>query len=290
MKQQMSYHEDSNKGVLYLVPTPIGNLEDMTFRAVRILTEVDLIAAEDTRQTRKLCSHFDIHTPLTRYDEHTKGKVGSQLIDQIREGKSIALVSDAGMPAISDPGQDIVSLAISEEIAVIVLPGANAALTALVASGLSTDQFYYHGFLPRQKKARAAELDRLKSIQASLIFYESPHRLKETLQAMNEVLGNRLISIGRELTKKFEEYQRGTLEEALDWVETGTIKGEFVIVVEGTTEEVVEDKWWDELEVNQHVEHYLSLGLSSKDAIKSVAKEREVPKREVYQSFHQESE
>lgn len=172
----------------------------------------------------------------------------------------------------------------------IVLPGANAALTALVASGLSTDQFYYHGFLPRQKKARAAELDRLKSIQASLIFYESPHRLKETLQAMNEVLGNRVISIGRELTKKFEEYQRGTLEEALDWVETGTIKGEFVIVVEGTTEEVVEDKWWDELGVNQHVEHYLSLGLSSKDAIKSVAKEREVPKREVYQSFHQESE
>ncbi|MEK4563127.1 16S rRNA (cytidine(1402)-2'-O)-methyltransferase [Alkalihalobacillus sp. FSL R5-0424] len=290
MKQQMSYREDSNQGVLYLVPTPIGNLEDMTFRAVRILTEVDLIAAEDTRQTRKLCSHFDIHTPLTRYDEHTKGKVGSQLIDQIREGKSIALVSDAGMPAISDPGQDIVSLAISEEIAVIVLPGANAALTALVASGLSTDQFYYHGFLPRQKKARAAELDRLKSIQASLIFYESPHRLKETLQAMNEVLGNRVISIGRELTKKFEEYQRGTLEEALDWVETGTIKGEFVIVVEGTTEEVVEDKWWDELGVNQHVEHYLSLGLSSKDAIKSVAKEREVPKREVYQSFHQESE
>lgn len=290
MKQQMSYHEDSSKGVLYLVPTPIGNLEDMTFRAVRTLKEVDLIAAEDTRQTRKLCSHFDIHTPLTRYDEHTKGKVGSQLIDQIKEGKSIALVSDAGMPAISDPGQDIVSLAISEEIAVIVLPGANAALTALVASGLSTNEFYYHGFLPRQKKARAAELDKLKSIQASLIFYESPHRLKEALQAMKEVLGNREISIGRELTKKFEEYQRGTLEEALEWVETGTVKGEFVIVVEGTTEEVIEEKWWTELGVNQHVEHYLSLGLSSKDAIKSVAKEREVPKRDVYQSFHQDSE
>ncbi|MFK3939441.1 16S rRNA (cytidine(1402)-2'-O)-methyltransferase [Alkalihalobacillus sp. NPDC078783] len=290
MQQQMSYHDDSNKGVLYLVPTPIGNLEDMTFRAVRILTEVDLIAAEDTRQTRKLCSHFDIHTPLTRYDEHTKGKVGTHLIDQIKEGKSIALVSDAGMPAISDPGQDIVGLAISEEIAVIVLPGANAALTALVASGLSTNEFYYHGFLPRQKKTRAAELDKLKSIRASLIFYESPHRLKEALQAMKEVLGNRAISIGRELTKKFEEYQRGTLDEALDWVETGTIKGEFVIVVEGTTEEVVEEKWWNELGVNQHVEHYLSLGLSSKDAIKSVAKEREVPKREVYQSFHQDSE
>lgn len=290
MKQQMSYHEDSSKGVLYLVPTPIGNLEDMTFRAVRTLKEVDLIAAEDTRQTRKLCSHFDIHTPLTRYDEHTKGKVGSQLIDQIKEGKSIALVSDAGMPAISDPGQDIVGLAISEEIAVIVLPGANAALTALVASGLSTNEFYYHGFLPRQKKARAAELDKLKSIQASLIFYESPHRLKEALQAMKEVLGNREISIGRELTKKFEEYQRGTLEEALEWVETGTVKGEFVIVVEGTTEEVIEEKWWTDLGVNQHVEHYLSLGLSSKDAIKSVAKEREVPKRDVYQSFHQDSE
>jgi 16S rRNA (cytidine1402-2'-O)-methyltransferase len=290
MKQQMSYHEDSSKGVLYLVPTPIGNLEDMTFRAVRTLKEVDLIAAEDTRQTRKLCSHFDIHTPLTRYDEHTKGKVGSQLIDQIKEGKSIALVSDAGMPAISDPGQDIVGLAISEEIAVIVLPGANAALTALVASGLSTNEFYYQGFLPRQKKARATELDKLKSIQASLIFYESPHRLKEALQAMKEVLGNREISIGRELTKKFEEYQRGTLEEALDWVETGTVKGEFVIVVEGTTEEVIEEKWWTELGVNQHVEHYLSLGLSSKDAIKSVAKEREVPKRDVYQSYHQDSE
>ncbi|MCM2676494.1 16S rRNA (cytidine(1402)-2'-O)-methyltransferase [Alkalicoccobacillus plakortidis] len=286
MQQQISYQTNPDKGVLYLVPTPIGNLEDMTFRAVRILNEVDVIAAEDTRQTRKLCSHFDIHTPLTRYDEHTKEKVGAHLIKQIKDGKSLALVSDAGMPAISDPGQEIVKLAISEEIAVIVLPGANAALTALVASGLSTNQFYYYGFLPRQKKARAEELKQISSINASLIFYESPHRIKETLSAIYEVLGNRQISIGRELTKKFEEYQRGTVEESLSWVETGIIKGEFVIVVDGTTEQQQEEKWWTELAINQHVEHYVSLGLSSKEAIKQVATEREVQKRDVYQSYH----
>ncbi|MDQ0209158.1 16S rRNA (cytidine(1402)-2'-O)-methyltransferase [Alkalicoccobacillus murimartini] len=286
MQQQISYQTESGKGVLYLVPTPIGNLEDMTFRAVRMLKEADVIAAEDTRQTRKLCSHFDIHTPLTRYDEHTKDKVGAHLIDQIKEGKTLALVSDAGMPAISDPGQEIVKLAISEEIPVIVLPGANAALTALVASGLSTNQFHYYGFLSRQKKTRSQELEQLSAINASLIFYESPHRIKETLAAIYEVLGNRKMSIGRELTKKFEEYQRGTVEEALTWVEVGTIKGEFVLVVEGTTEEKQVEKWWSELTINQHVDHYISLGMASKEAIKQVATEREVPKREIYQTYH----
>ncbi|TSB45082.1 16S rRNA (cytidine(1402)-2'-O)-methyltransferase [Alkalicoccobacillus porphyridii] len=288
MQQQKSFQTNPEKGVLYLVPTPIGNLEDMTFRAVRILKEVDSIAAEDTRQTRKLCSHFDIHTPLLRYDEHTKGKIGSQLITQVKNGRSIALVSDAGMPAISDPGQEIVQQAISSEIAVVVLPGANAALTALVASGLSTDHFYYHGFLPRQKKHRLEELEILSSIKATLVFYESPHRLKETLVALHDVLGNRFISIGRELTKKFEEYQRGTLEEAIEWIELGTIKGEFVLVVEGSNQEKQEDKWWDQLELNQHIEHYISLGMSSKEAIKQVAIDRDQPKREIYQSYHVE--
>ncbi|WP_100374365.1 16S rRNA (cytidine(1402)-2'-O)-methyltransferase [Bacillus sp. FJAT-45037] len=287
MKQQASYAEEGQVGMIYLVPTPIGNLEDMTFRAIRMLKEVDLIAAEDTRQTKKLCNHFEITTPLVRYDEHNKERAGVGLIDKVKAGQSIAFVSDAGMPAISDPGCDIVKLAVEEEIPVIALPGANAALTSLVASGLDTEQFYFVGFLPRQKKNRTEALEEIKAVKATLIFYEAPHRLKETIQALLFTLGNRKVSICRELTKKFEEYQRGTLEEAVEWCETGMIKGEFCLVVDGATEVIEEDMWWDQISEVQHVEHYVTLGMTSKEAIKQAAKDRDVPKREIYQAYHQ---
>ncbi|MDV2686736.1 16S rRNA (cytidine(1402)-2'-O)-methyltransferase [Alkalihalophilus lindianensis] len=287
MKQQASFREETEVGSIYLVPTPIGNLEDMTFRAIRTLKEADMIAAEDTRQSKKLCNHFDITTPLVRYDEHNKDKAGHMLIEKVKEGKSVALVSDAGMPAISDPGHDIVKLAITEEIAVIALPGANAALTSLVASGLNTEQFYFAGFLPRQKKHRYEALEELKSMRATLMFYEAPHRLKETIEALFTAFGNRRISICRELTKKFEEYQRGTLEEALVWCENGMVKGEFCLIVEGATEDIEEEKWWDNLELTQHVEHYIALGMTSKAAIKQVSTDRNLQKREVYQAYHQ---
>ncbi len=287
MKQQNSYLPEGVEGVLYLVPTPIGNLEDMTFRAVRILKEADIIAAEDTRQTMKLLRHFDIEASLISYHEHNKEKAGRALIEQIKEGKTVALVSDAGMPAISDPGQELVREAIEENIRVIALPGANAALTSLIASGLPTYQFQFIGFLPRQNKQRIEVLEQVKQSEATLLFYESPHRLKEALEAMFNVLGNRQVSICRELTKKFEEYQRGTLEEALEWCKYGTIKGEFSLVVEGRTEKEEMNKWWDALTVVQHVNHYIELGMSSKDAIKQAAREREVPKRDVYAAYHQ---
>ncbi|WP_088105956.1 16S rRNA (cytidine(1402)-2'-O)-methyltransferase [Halalkalibacter urbisdiaboli] len=286
MKQQQSYQRKNNKGNLYLVPTPIGNLEDMTFRAIRMLKESDMIAAEDTRQTMKLCRHFEIDTPLISYHEHNKQTAGPMLIEEMNNGKSIALVSDAGMPAISDPGYDLVQLAIQEELSVIALPGANAALTSLIASGLSTNQFQFVGFLPRQKKQRFDALNEIKELKATLMFYEAPHRLKDTLKGMYEVLGSRNICICRELTKKFEEYQRGTLEDAVEWCEEGTIKGEFCLIVEGATEVEIKDQWWDSLSLNQHVEHYINLGVSSKEAIKKVAVDRDIPKREVYQAFH----
>ena len=290
MRRQQKSFSDSNAGVLYLVPTPIGNLEDMTFRAIRILKEADLIAAEDTRQTVKLLNHFEISTPLTSYHEHNKRESGAKLLEEIKSGKTIALVSDAGMPAISDPGYDLVVAALAENIAVISLPGANAALTALIASGLPTEHFYYYGFLPRGKKERTAELERLKEILDPVIFYEAPHRLKETLSAIEKAWsGERQATISRELTKRFEEYIRGTISELIEWAEEETIRGEFCIIIEGATsnEDSEKHNWWEELQIKEHVEHYIEKeGLRSKDAIKRVADERGMPKREVYQLFH----
>ncbi|MDT8862628.1 16S rRNA (cytidine(1402)-2'-O)-methyltransferase [Alkalihalobacillus sp. MEB130] len=285
MNEQSSY-SDSMEGTLYLIPTPIGNLEDMTFRAVRMLKEVDIVAAEDTRQTRKLFNHFEIDTSLVSYHEHNKRKAGDSLIEQMKAGKQVALVSDAGMPAISDPGQDLVQEALKERLKVIALPGANAALTSLIASGLSTERFEFIGFLPRQNKQRQEFLEQIKGNPTTLIFYESPHRLKEALEAMHKALGNRKISISRELTKKFEEYQRGTIEEAIEWSKTGTVKGEFCLVVEGNQNKEEDDQWWDSLTTLQHVNHYIELGMSSKDAIKQVAKERNIQKRLVYAEYH----
>ncbi|MFK3961799.1 16S rRNA (cytidine(1402)-2'-O)-methyltransferase [Guptibacillus hwajinpoensis] len=289
MWSQKSYKE-SETGKLYLVPTPIGNLNDMTFRAIQTLKDVDLIAAEDTRQSKKLTNHFEIETRLISYHEHNKESSGYKLLERLREGQSIALISDAGMPAISDPGYEIVSACVAEEIPVIPLPGANAAITALVASGLPTQHFYYYGFLSRQKKERKIELQQLKTIPSPVLFYEAPHRLKEMMKAVLEVLGNREIIIARELTKKYEEFIRGSVEEVLRWCEENEIRGEFCVIVEGgIAEEVNEELWWENFTLRDHVEHYINDGMKSKDAIKQVSIDRELPKREVYQAYHVES-
>lgn len=263
----------------------------MTFRAIRILKEADLIAAEDTRQTKKLCSHFEIDTPLTSYHEHNKQSSGFKILDYVKEGKTVALVSDAGMPTISDPGSELVEAALEENLTVIPLPGANAALTALIASGLSPQPFFFYGFLHRQKKEKKKELEQLKSLRETVIFYESPHRLKDTLAIMEEILGDRKAVLSRELTKKFEEFIRGTLSEAREWAQSNEIRGEFCLLVEGMPEgeEVVEeDHWWNGLGLNTHIEHYIEKGMTSKEAIKTVAVERGLPKREVYNEYHQE--
>lgn len=288
MWQQKSFENEDNKGILYLVPTPIGNLEDMSFRAIRILKEADLIAAEDTRNTKKLCNYFEIDTPIVSYHEHNKETSGEKLIQKVQQGLKVALVSDAGMPAISDPGYELVTAAVSEQVTVVPLPGANAALTSLIASGIVCQPFYFYGFLHRSKKDKRAELEGLKWQKATLIFYESPHRLKETLAVMLEVLGNRNIAICRELTKKYEEFIRGTLEEVIEWAHNDEIRGEFCMIVEGTNEEVEEGtSWWEDLSIEDHVNHYMSVeNISSKDAIKQTAKDRGLNKREVYQVYH----
>ncbi|WP_369901553.1 16S rRNA (cytidine(1402)-2'-O)-methyltransferase [Bacillus manliponensis] len=289
MWQQKSF-QMNERGALYLIPTPIGNLEDMTFRAIRMLKEVDIIAAEDTRQTKKLCNYFEIETPVMSYHEHNKEVSGRKILDLLEEGKTVAIVSDAGMPCISDPGYDIVIEALAEQYHVIPLPGANAALTALIASGLETKNFYFYGFLQRNKKERKAELETLRYVPSTIMFYEAPHRLSDTLSSMLEVLGNRQIVLSRELTKKFEEFIRGSVEEAIQWAKENEIRGEFCILVEGSDEEPeTEAAWWETLTVEEHVEHYINeKKMSSKDAIKLVAKERNMSKRDVYQAYHVE--
>lgn len=282
---QRSFHEN-DKGLLYLVPTPIGNLEDITYRSLKILKEVDLIAAEDTRQTKKLCNYFKIETKLVSYHEHNKESSGLKLIQEMIQGKKVALVSDAGMPAISDPGFELVSVCVQHKIPVIPLPGANAALLALVASGINTDHFLFYGFLDRNKKEKKRQLESLKNIQYTIVFYESPHRLKDTLHAIYSVLGDRTISVCRELTKKFEEFTRGVISEIIEHLDDIESRGEYCLVLEGAFEEEKEVDWWNELTIEQHVNHYVSLGSPLKEAIKKTAKERDIPKREVYQLIH----
>lgn len=289
-KQKSFANEEA--GVLYLVPTPIGNLEDMTFRAIRMMKEADVIAAEDTRNTKKLCNYFEISTPITSYHEHNKEVSGKALLERVLQGEKIALVSDAGMPSISDPGFELVVAAIENGITVVPLPGANAALTALIASGLAPQPFYFYGFLSRNKKEKKAELAQLNKSHDTFILYESPHRLKDTLQAMAEVLGEqRKIVLCRELTKKFEEFLRGTMAEAIHWSKEEDILGEFCLIVEGNTEveEEESEQWWMNLSIVEHVDHYINeQSLISKEAIKQVAKDRDLPKRDVYQSYHVE--
>ncbi|UAL47482.1 16S rRNA (cytidine(1402)-2'-O)-methyltransferase [Sutcliffiella horikoshii] len=289
--QQNSFNESYTQGRLYLIPTPIGNLEDITYRSLRMLKEVDYIAAEDTRNTKKLCNYFEITTPLISYHEHNKEQSGRKIIDLLKDGKDIGLVSDAGMPSISDPGYEIVVEALEEKLYVVPLPGANAALTALIASGLVSQPFYFYGFLDRQKKEKKKELERLKKFTDTFILYESPHRLKDTLSLMHDILGNRSIVVSRELTKKFEEFTRGNISKVLALYEEQGIKGECCIIIEGSSEEVNDDKesWWQDLSILEHVQQVMETeGYSSKEAIKQVSKERNLPKREVYQAFHVE--
>ncbi|ULL13306.1 16S rRNA (cytidine(1402)-2'-O)-methyltransferase [Paenibacillus sp. H1-7] len=292
MNIQKSYQQNEEAaGKLYLVGTPIGNLEDMTFRAVRILKEVQWIAAEDTRQTRKLLTHFDISTRLVSYHEHNKHASGPELIRILQSGDDIALVSDAGLPAICDPGADLVRQAIAAGIDVIPIPGANAALSALIVSGLPTDRFTFAGFLPRDKKPLMQELQALQPVKETLLFYESPHRIVKTLEAMLEVWNpERQMCLMRELTKKYEEAARGTIQECLDLLKEVPPQGEYVIVVEGSTASESGDSasWWEAFSLEEHVEHYTTQGVDRKEAIKRAAADRQMPKRELYNLLHRQ--
>ncbi|WXR60514.1 16S rRNA (cytidine(1402)-2'-O)-methyltransferase [Peptostreptococcaceae bacterium AGR-M142] len=270
---------------LYICPTPIGNLEDITLRTINVLKEVDFIAAEDTRRTLSLLNHLEIKKGLTSYYEHNKDKKGIQIIERIKSGESCALVSDAGMPGISDPGEDLVKLCIKENIEFEVLPGAVAFITALVGSGLDTTNFYFRGFLSRGKKEKKKELEELKYQKGTVIFYESPHRIKETLNLILDILGNRKACIARELTKKYEEYIRGNIDELiLQMQNKDSIRGEFVLMIEGSNESKDEegDSLIDKYTIKEEIILKMDEGLSKKDAIKSVSKRRNLKKSEVY--------
>jgi 16S rRNA (cytidine1402-2'-O)-methyltransferase len=284
MRVQKSFQNQAQAGTLYLVATPIGNLEDMTFRAVRTLKEANCIAAEDTRQTRKLLNHFEISSRLISYHEHNKHASGPEIIRMLLAGESIALVSDAGLPAISDPGYELVSLAVENSVAVVPIPGANAALSALIVSGLPTETFMFVGFLPREKRKLTQSLEKLKHTECTLLCYEAPHRIVKTLESMVEVWGDRRVALARELTKKYEEIARGRISECLTWLEHHSPRGEYCIIVEGSSEPQAAEAadWWKELSVEEHVEHYMEQGGDRKEAIKRTAVDRRVPKREIY--------
>ena len=269
-------------GKLYICPTPIGNLEDITYRTLRVLNEVDLIAAEDTRHSVKLLNHFEISKPLTSYFEHNKDTKGIYLINKLLEGENIALISDAGMPGISDPGEDLIKLAIENNIEVDVLPGASAFVIALVGSGLNTHKFAFEGFLDRDKKLRRSRLEEIKEEDRTMIFYESPHRLKDTLKDMLKILGNREISVNRELTKKYQEVIREDIETVINIFNEKEVKGEFVLIVDGFNGEKTLANDHSNLNEREYVEVLLSEGMSKKDAIKVVCKERKLKKDFVY--------
>lgn len=274
--------------MLYICGTPIGNLEDMTLRAIRVLNEVDLIAAEDTRQSVKLLNHFNIKTPLTSYYEHNKEVKGPQLINMLKEGKNIALVTDAGMPGISDPGEDLISLCYENNIDVTIVPGPTAVITALVLSGLNTRSYVFEGFLPKNKKQRKEILLKLKGETRTTVFYEAPHHLLSTLREIYESTGTRRAAVVRELTKKHETVNRGFLEELIDYFEENEPKGEFVIVIEGAdTEEIKAQEIAEamEMSIREHFESYLLKGMDEKSAMKQVAKDRGIGKRDVYKEI-----
>nr|WP_193580948.1 16S rRNA (cytidine(1402)-2'-O)-methyltransferase [Paenibacillus aceris] len=272
-----------------MVATPIGNLEDMTFRAIRILKEVSLIAAEDTRQTRKLLTHFEVATRLVSYHEHNKQASGPELVRLLLEGQSIALVSDAGLPAISDPGYDLVRMAVEQGVPVVPIPGANAALSALIASGLPTERFTFVGFLPREKKDQTKVLEGLQHVQDTLLFYESPHRVDKTLTRMAEVWGpERRVCLARELTKRYEEFLRGTIAECLEHLAQHPPQGEYCVIAEGASAESAKqaaDGWWEAMTLGEHVEHYEGLGSDRKEAMKQAASDRGLSKRDVYNAL-----
>lgn len=276
-------------GTLYLCATPIGNLEDMTFRVIRILKEVDLIAAEDTRNSIKLLNHFDIKTPMTSYHEYNKMEKGHKLIEKLREGTNIALITDAGTPGISDPGEELVKMCYEAGIEVTSLPGPAACITALTLSGLSTRRFAFEAFLPVDKKERQAILGELKEETRTMILYEAPHRLVRTLRELQEVFGGgRKLTVCRELTKKHETVFQTTFEEAVGYYESTEPKGECVLVVEGKSREQIRqeavDKW-EEMSLSEHMDYYTGQGIDKKEAMKRVAKDRGMAKRDVYKAL-----
>ena len=279
-------------GTLYLCATPIGNLGDMTPRVVETLRSVDVIAAEDTRNSVKLLNHFDIHTPMTSYHEFNKVEKARQLVNQLLDGQNIALITDAGTPAISDPGEVLVAMCRESGVAVTSLPGPAACITALTLSGLSTRRFCFEGFLPSEKtdrKERRELLEELSGESRTIILYEAPHHLKKTLEDLYEALGNRRITLCRELTKRFEEALPMTLEAALDYYEANEPKGEYVLVIEGKSRKEKRQEAiaaWDSMTIEEHMEYYENQGIAHKEAMKLVAKDRGVGKREIYARLH----
>jgi 16S rRNA (cytidine1402-2'-O)-methyltransferase len=268
------------KGILYLCATPIGNLEDITLRVLRVLKEVDIVAAEDTRHTKKLLDYYDIDTRLTSYHKFNKETKGEKLLEKLLNGLNIALVSDAGMPGISDPGYELVKLAADNNIKIIPVPGASAVLSALAVSGLDTKKFYFEGFLPVKKNQKIKILKELLNLKCTLVFYEAPHRILETLNIMHEVFGDRRAVIAREMTKKFEEFIRGGITDLITHFGKNTPKGEFTILIEGensSSQKDVNIEW-----LAKEVLERTSLGAHKKEEIKKIAKEHDIPKRELY--------
>ena len=281
--------EQKKQGMLYLCATPIGNLEDITYRVLRTLKEVDLIAAEDTRNSIKLLNHFEIKTPMTSYHEYNKIEKAYQLVEKMRQGQNIALITDAGTPGISDPGADIVRICYEQGIEVTSLPGAAACVTALTMSGQPTRRFAFEAFLPKDKKEHQAVLAELAEETRTIILYEAPHHLVKTLQELSKVLGaDRRLTICRELTKRHEEKMQTTLGDSLHYYEAKEPRGEYVLVIEGKSRAQIEREQqaeWETMSIEEHMAHYESQGIDRKEAMKLVAKDRGVSKRDIYQSL-----
>ena len=272
-------------GKLYLCATPIGNLEDITYRVVRTLNEVDLIGAEDTRNSIKLLNHFDIKTPMTSYHEFNKYDKAKQLVEMMKEGKNIAIITDAGTPGISDPGEEVVRQCFEAGIQVTSLPGPAACITALTMSGQKTRRFCFEAFLPKDKKEKVAVLEELKNETRTIIIYEAPHRLARTLKELRETLGNRQLTLCRELTKKYEEADKTTIDQAIEKYNEKEPRGEYVLVIEGKSQEEIQEEnkqKWESMTIEEHMEYYISQGNNKKSAMKLVAKDRGVSKRDIY--------
>ena len=272
-------------GKLYLCATPIGNLEDITYRVVRTLNEVDLIGAEDTRDSIKLLNHFDIKTPMTSYHEFNKYDKAKQLVEMMKEGKNIAIITDAGTPGISDPGEEVVRQCFEAGIQVTSLPGPAACITALTMSGQKTRRFCFEAFLPKDKKEKVAVLEELKNETRTIIIYEAPHRLARTLKELRETLGNRQLTLCRELTKKYEEADKTTIDQAIEKYNEKEPRGEYVLVIEGKSQEEIQEEnkqKWESMTIEEHMEYYISQGNDKKSAMKLVAKDRGVSKRDIY--------
>lgn len=272
-------------GKLYLCATPIGNLEDITYRVVRTLNEVDLIGEEDTRNSIKLLNHFDIKTPMTSYHEFNKYDKAKQLVEMMKEGKNIAIITDAGTPGISDPGEEVVRQCFEAGIQVTSLPGPAACITALTMSGQKTRRFCFEAFLPKDKKEKVAVLEELKNETRTIIIYEAPHRLARTLKELRETLGNRQLTLCRELTKKYEEADKTTIDQAIEKYNEKEPRGEYVLVIEGKSQEEIQEEnkqKWESMTIEEHMEYYISQGNDKKSAMKLVAKDRGVSKRDIY--------